>query len=536
MNSHCPKWAARVKAESKTGKLRWMFPAAGLLSLLWFLFRVVPKPSRAAYPCQRAAAPLAGGFVIWLAGAVGSASLFRQGKRLWKRSQTVLACACFAVAAVFAIAALISMPRQAAMAEPNQPVGIGKGLHPGRVVWARDPAATNWNGPGQGHWWEGSHTIQSAVDGMMSQAVQRLSGETGDRQAWNALFRNFNQTHGGGNAVYKRGEKIAIKVNFVGCIFSEGNVDPTTYDLGGRRLDYMNTSPQMILALLRQLVKNAGVNQEDISVGDPLSLFPNQYYDVLHGEFPKVHYIDHNGGSEGHPRTKVELSTVPLYWSSRPEGVTQDYLPTHYAEAKYLVNMANLKSHTMAGVTLCGKNHFGSLLRTPPQKGYFDLHASTAGRSPGTGKYRDMVDLIGHAHLGGKTLVYFIDGLYPGVHPSENAPRKWSTAPFNGTWASSLLASQDPVAIDSVGFDFLWTEWDNYPRMPGVDDYLHEAALAESPPSGTFYDPNHPVATVRLASLGVHEHWNNAQDRQYSRNLGKREGVELVRVEPPSAR
>ena len=70
MNSHCPKWAARVKAESKTGKLRWMFPAAGLLSLLWFLFRVVPKPSRAAYPCQRAAAPLAGGFVIWLAGAV----------------------------------------------------------------------------------------------------------------------------------------------------------------------------------------------------------------------------------------------------------------------------------------------------------------------------------------------------------------------------------------------------------------------------------------------------------------------------------
>jgi len=92
------------------------------------------------------------------------------------------------------------------------------------------------------------------------------------------------------------------------------------------------------------------------------------------------------------------------------------------------------------------------------------------------------------------------------------------------------------VAIDSVGFDFLWTEWDNYPRMPGVDDYLHEAALAGNPPSGTFYDPNHPVGTVRLASLGVHEHWNNAQDKQYSRNLGKREGIELARVEPAAAR
>jgi hypothetical protein len=145
------------------------------------------------------------------------------------------------------------------------------------------------------------------------------------------------------------------------------------------------------------------------------------------------------------------------------------------------------------------------------------------------GKYRDMVDLIGHAHLGGKTLLYLIDGLYPGVHPIDNTPRKFAS--FDGAWAASLLASQDPVAIDSVGFDFLWAEFDSYPRMPGADDYLHEAALAENPPSGTFYDPNHPAATVRLASLGVHEHWNNSKDRQYSRNLGKREGIELVRVE-----
>ena len=535
MNSPCPKSAARVEAKSKTGRLRWMFPVAGLLSLLWFLLRVVPKPSRAGYPCQRAAAPLAGGFVIWLAGALGSAALFRQGKKLWKRSRLVLAFGSVAVAAVLAFAVWSSMPEQAAMALPNEPIGIGKGLHPGRVVWAHDPGATHWNGPGQGHWWEGSHTIQPAVDGMMSSAVQRMSGETGDRQAWGALFRNFNQAHGGGNAGYKKGEKIAIKVNFVGCIFTEKNIDPKTYDMTGRRLDYMNTSPQMIMALLRQLVKNAGVNQADISVGDPLSLFPNQYYDLLHEEFPNVRYIDRDGGSEGHPRTKPALSTVPLYWSLRPEGKAQDYVPVHYAEAKYLINMANLKAHTMAGVTLCGKNHFGSLLRTPVQAGYFDMHATTAGRNPGTGKYREIVDLIGHAQLGGKTLVYFIDGLYPGVHPIDNAPRKWSTAPFNGTWAASLLASQDPVAIDSVGFDFLWTEWDN-PRMPGVDDYLHEAALAGNPPSGTFYDPNHPAATVRLASLGVHEHWNNARDRQYSRNLGKREGIELVRVERPAGR
>jgi hypothetical protein len=37
-------------------------------------------------------------------------------------------------------------------------------------------------------------------------------------------------------------------------------------------------------------------------------------------------------------------------------------------------------------------------------------------------------------------------------------------------------------------------------------------------------------------SLGVHEHWNNATDRKYSRNLGKNEGIELVTVGPKPAK
>ncbi len=31
-----------------------------------------------------------------------------------------------------------------------------------------------------------------------------------------------------------------------------------------------------------------------------------------------------------------------------------------------------------------------------------------------------------------------------------------------------------------------------------------------------------------MTSLGVHEHWNNPVDKQYSRNLGTSEGIELV--------
>jgi len=124
-----------------------------------------------------------------------------------------------------------------------------------------------------------------------------------------------------------------------------------------------------------------------------------------------------------------------------------------------------------------------------------------------------------------------IDGLFAGKHPIDHAPRRWASPPFDGAWTCSLLASQDPVSVDSVALDLLRTEWEDCPRQPGVDDYLHEAALAADPPSGTFYDPDHPAPVQRCASLGVHEHWNNAQEKKYSRNLGTGDGIELVAVD-----
>ena len=287
----------------------------------------------------------------------------------------------------------------------------------------------------------------------------------------------------------------------------------------------MNTSPQMIAAVLKQLTQAAGVKQSDIAVGDSLAYFAQEYYDILHTQFPDVQYLDCRGEAG---RTKMELSSVELHWSSHPEDCRQDYVPQSYAQAEYFINLANLKAHPMAGVTLCAKNHFGSLLRLPPERGYFDMHKPLRQKS--NGQYRDLVDLMGHSQMGGKTVLYLIDGLYGGVHYVEQVPRKFKSAPFDNDWTSSLFASQDPVAIDSVGLDFLQAETaiHRYSRMPGADDYLHEAALASNPPSGTFYDPDHAGNVVRLASLGVHEHWNDAQQKQYSRNLGKSTGIELI--------
>ncbi len=101
--------------------------------------------------------------------------------------------------------------------------------------------------------------------------------------------------------------------------------------------------------------------------------------------------------------------------------------------------------------------------------------------------------------------------------------------PFNNDWPSSLFLSMDQVAIDSVGFDFPSQQWpDHVLANEGVQDYLHEMALANSPPSGTTYDPEGD--STALSSQGVHEHWNNPTNKQYTRNLGTGNGIELVYV------
>ena len=95
------------------------------------------------------------------------------------------------------------------------------------------------------------------------------------------------------------------------------------------------------------------------------------------------------------------------------------------------------------------------------------------------------------------------------------------------------FAVQDPVAIDSVGYAFLLNGWPHVVAETGLaggaEDYLHEAALANQPPSLTQYQPD-GAGRPLTSSLGVHEHWNNPQDKKYSRNLGSGNGIELVAV------
>jgi hypothetical protein len=314
----CPR-TGRIVGLRNPQELPWIIsPIVGFLALVWFLVRVVPKPSRASYPCQKVAAPLAGGFLVWLAGVTGASLALRHAREKLRQARYLAA----AVALIVAVAGFgwvmlgQSQPAQATRLayDPhpaNSPIGTAKGLMPGRVSWAHDPAITDWNGTASNasqSWF--NHISQSEATKLMQWAVMGYAGTTTTSAAWDAIFHSFN----GGAAGYQAGEKIFIKVNFTTanadtCADSNYNWNPSSC---GATWSSVGPSPQLMVALLDQLVNVAGVQQSDITIGDSDDLWVNELYNIVHGAFPNVKYLD-GRGTLG--RTKVARSSTRLYWT-----------------------------------------------------------------------------------------------------------------------------------------------------------------------------------------------------------------------------
>ena len=549
-----PKWLWRMRHTLTRRRItgRVAFIVLGILSTAWFVVRVVPKPSRATYPCMQVATPFMSGLVVSLLALLTTVGAFRKAKASLMRSRYVTA-ACFLLLGFSAVFVVLTHDQPPVYADsklllsPNQPVGEARGIFPGRVVWVWDPASTNehcTNTFGDG-WFLPKNTPLDVVAAMMADAVMQLTGKPTVRESWDALFLDFNRTHGKGTVGYADGEKIFIRTNQVSA--SGGTYDAATFEIKSQsRYGMAETSPQVVLALLRQLVNDCGVRQENISVGDPMKHMYKHVFDMWHNEFPNVVYVDADARLG---RTAPRSSSQPvIFYSDRGQvlktsgttgsPVLSDYYPTVITEATYIINVPAMKGHARAGVTLTGKLHFGSNLRgsaTHLHGGLIAPNKVTDGSTmrTGYGLYRVQVDLMGHKDLGGKTVLFLVDALWGGSEAND-PPRKFSMAPFYNDWTSSVFVSQDQVAVESVCFDFLKAEftsnnpYGSYPQVPGADDYIVQAADPSYWPQGFTYDPENDGTL--LSSLGVCEHWNNATDKQYSRNLKTGTGVELLLV------
>ncbi|MCX6255348.1 MAG: DUF362 domain-containing protein [Bacteroidia bacterium] len=494
-----------------------VFIVLGISSTIWFLIRVIPKPQRATYPCMRAAAPLMSTFVIYLLTLSGSALAFRKAKNHFKKARYIYAATFFSIAIVSAFLFLTSKTEDVYAGTvdsnsvmSNSPVGVEHGIFPGRVVWVFDPEVATWDGSNK-YWWDEKSTLQVEADKMLSNVLISLTGEKTEAKAWDALFKSFNEEKKKIKNGYSTDQKIAIKIN-------QNNTNRHADTTG------LNASPQLVYTLIRSLTKEAGVPQKNITIFDASRFISDNIFNKCHKDFPEVLFVDNEGGNGRIKSTYVDMA-IPY---SVDNGKLATGLATCAVEADYIINMALLKGHIGQGVTLCGKNFYGatSIDRNWRKNAHDNFNQDRQGKD----KYMTFTDFLGHKDLGGKTLLFLIDGFY-GARSQDGPPLikdKWRMAPFNNRWCSSLFASQDGVALDAVGIDFLRSEWPDLADIAYSEKYLVEAALADNPPSKTFYDPERDG--TRLNSLGVMEHWNNADEKKYSRNLGKNYGIELVYI------
>lgn len=444
---------------------------------------------------------------MWLTGIFGSSVLLRKSGKFLRQYRYITGVSLLVVAVVLAgvsSAYVFNKEASAVTAEPytdqaaNEPIGTAKGIMAGRVSWIHDPNATKWDGSSN-YWYSDNNTDQTVVNSMFDKVVCSVVNKNDVSSAWDALFKYCNNNKGNGNVGYTSGEKIAIKVN-LNNKYSGNMIDQT---------------PHMVYAVLNHLVNVVGVKQSDITVFDSSRTNIAPIKSRCSGSFPNVIYND------------TSLAENSITYSKSITSANSRKLGSPAVNAKYLINMAILKRHGMpksdwiesngnTGVTLCGKNLVGT---TGDIK---SLHVDLRDWNESGASYTPIVDLMGSKNLGGKTVLYIVDGLYSG-NLWNSKPQKWTGAPFNNDWPSSILVSQDPVAIDSVGLDFMRSQWT---LLKNADNYLHEAAKIDAPPSGTSYKPD----GVALKSLGVHEHWNNANDKKYTRNLGTGNGIELISV------
>jgi hypothetical protein len=543
--------------------------AIGFGALVWFLIRVIPKPSRASYPCQQAAFPIASSFVIWLTGVIANILGIKFfGKLLSKYRWAVIGSSLLVVVVLTFWITIIPSGIYTSLAArqdttyikavgfdwkpgpSNMPIGEAKGIYPGRVIMTRNPEATKWAGNwklNQDQWWLDKNTDITKVSEMLSVTLRNLTGMKKDKDAWDRIFKYYNvNSRGLSKQGYHAGEVVAVKINL--------------NNSGASKVDNQSdASPQMVLALVRQMVNEAGIPQKDIIIYDARrQIYPYMLTKVW-TEFKDVRFLQWGEPIKGQPVNPAYGDYTGLIAADWVEGISYSagkfkdakLIPRQIKDATYLINFAMLKLHSypynymedgdegQTAVTMSGKNHAGSIKGTPELHPYLDTKNLAVKHA-----YSPLVDLATSPNLGAKTILYLLDGLYCG--------RKWRTYPLhfpnppfnnkvvpyeNPEWPACLIGSFDCVALQSVGLDIIYAQsknnneatYHNVPRIlvrDNADDFLQEMADPDHAPSGTHYIQNGKP----IKSLGVFEHWDSDLTMRYSRNIDpkKGKGIEFI--------
>jgi len=319
-----------------------------------------------------------------------------------------------------------------------------------KVVHVHSSNATNWNL--QTDYW--NYVNQATIDSMVDQGMIQLTGAGSVPDAWRSILPNYQQ-----------GQGIAIKVSFNNtnsCDENSGEIDSVI---------------EPVNAIIRGLL-SIGIQQSDIWIYETIRALPYRFVNACN--YNNVVFFDN--GSCGRNQT--------TFSSNDPNAVVQFSPPSGnpptlrindvLIDATYLINMPIMKRHSMAGVSLAFKNHYGTTQK--PDGLHIWSSLDSGSYSP---YYSPFIDIYNNPHVGAKTILTIGDGLFSTTSHHHGPPRPWQT--FGNQVPNSLFFSKDTVATDCVMTDLLTSEFTANESIGDIDPRSGEyLILAENAGFGTY--------------------------------------------------
>ncbi len=320
----------------------------GFFALCWFLIRVIPKPSRATYPCQQAAFPIASSFVIWLISVFTSTVLLVKFKRSIKANK-------FAYAIIFVIL-----------------FGISSLIHfsviPGNKLFARNSEEYNIA------YWEGAERT-ARLDGNMTNtfdevAVVKSSQANASDIEFNeieTLVREAVALAGGIGEIISNGDFVVLKPNLVEL---PPTPTPDYVEVSGMATDWRVV--KAVAKMVRELNPDGKIYIIESSAASSTREILD-YYNYTLENIPEVDQIvaleDSCGAFEDYNDSNLEKiildETVRLYPDDKKPNLSPEfYINKIYKNADVVISIPVLKNHKATIITGGVKNV--AIGMTPP--------------------------------------------------------------------------------------------------------------------------------------------------------------------------
>ncbi len=403
-----------------------IFIIIGFVSLLWFLFRVIPKPSRATYPCMQTAFPLASSFVLWLVGSVGSIALFRKIPHAFENKKYLKV-----GAFVFTGVVLLML----ATALNHESISFANSLAPN--VDVIDPVKKDYGNT--------IDTLKVKV-GVVKSPKAKASDIQYDEIL--SMVREAVRLSGGMGHLVKDGKTVMLKPNLV------NDYPNRTVQVNGATTDYRVV--QAVVDLVRELNPHGKIIIAEGSGGDvaTTTIMTRLKYKDITGVNSFIGLEAASGNYRDFTSDSLVAVNLPDALSKYPDDLKPNktraiYYNKRYFQADVLISIPVLKNHATAGITGAVKN---VAIGCTPANVYADKdNAKPFLRSTVIPHDVPTLSKWMHDYYVGRPVDFvIIDGLQGGSNGPGVGGNTLTSIARNQQNMRLILAGKDAVATDAV--------------------------------------------------------------------------------------